>query len=101
MIKRRLLLLALWLAGAVAAAFSLAWGLAAAFAGSNRALRVAVAHDQAANAALGGSEDETISSRAGKGAQRGVWHWCVLCRLLDVLDKGHCAASIEPDEGKS
>ncbi|MCG9032692.1 hypothetical protein [Laribacter hongkongensis] len=60
---RRLTLLALWFAGLLAALFSLLWGLLAALAGSPRALRIAVAQDQAANAALGGSEDETISSR--------------------------------------
>lgn len=64
------------------------------------AWRVAVAIDQTANAATKGDEDETISSRAGKGARRGVWHWCLLCRALDWIDPGHCEANIEPDEGK-
>jgi hypothetical protein len=97
---RRLTLLALWFAGLLAALFSLLWGLAAALAGSPRALRIAVAQDQAANAALGGSEDETISSRAGKGARAGVWHWCLLCRLLDRIDPRHCQKSIEMNEGE-
>lgn len=64
------------------------------------AWRVAVAIDQAVNASTKGDEDETISSRAGKGARRGVWHWCLLCRVLDWLDPGHCEREIEPDEGK-
>ncbi|KMJ54978.1 hypothetical protein ACG97_01145 [Vogesella sp. EB] len=77
----------------------MAWALPSALVGSQRTQRVAVALDQAANAAIGGSEDETISSRAGKGARRGVWHWCLLCRVLDWLDPGHCQKSIEADEG--
>lgn len=43
--------------------------LLAALAGSNRAWKLAIGHDQLANAAFGGSEDETISSRAGEGRQ--------------------------------
>ena len=97
--KRRLVLLGLWLAATLAAVFAILWGLPAALAGSSRTLRIAVGADQTLNAALGGSEDETISSRAGKGARTGIWHWCLLCRMLDWLDPGHCQKSIEADEG--
>ncbi|MCP1289808.1 hypothetical protein NK214_06345 [Chromobacterium sp. S0633] len=96
----RLKLLLILLAGVVAGLFSVGWGLLAALACSQRAVRVAVALDQAANAAIGGSEDETVSSRAAKGARAGRWHWCILCRLLDWIDPGHCEKSIEPDEGE-
>ncbi|WP_024302210.1 hypothetical protein [Pseudogulbenkiania sp. MAI-1] len=98
--RRRLKLIALWVAALLAAGFALTWGLFAALAGSDRALRIAVAQDQAANAAIGGSEDETISSRAGKGAMKGVWHWCLLCRVLNWIDPQHCQQSLEPDEGE-
>ena len=77
--------------------------LAAAVIGSDRAWPVAVANDQALNAALvgrSGSEDETVSSRAGKAARKGKRWACVLCRLLDRLDPNHCEKAIEPDEGK-
>ena len=47
------------------------WMLIAALAGSRRAWTLAVAHDQLANAAFGGHEDETLSSRAGKAAREG------------------------------
>lgn len=60
---------------------------------------VAVALDQLANAVLCGDPDETISSRAAKAARRGRRWGCVLCRLLDALDPGHCERSLEPDEG--
>lgn len=77
--------------------------LAAAIAGSNRAWPVAVANDQTLNAALVGrmgSEDETVSSRAGKAAHNGKRWGCLLCRLLDRIDPGHCETSIEPDPGE-
>ena len=74
--------------------------LIAALAGSRRAWTLAVAHDQLANAAFGGHEDETLSSRAGKAAREGKRWACVLCRLLDRLDPNHCEKSIESDEGK-
>lgn len=64
------------------------------------AWRLAVAIDQAVNAAVKGDEDETLSSRAGKGARKGVRHWCLLCRALDLLDPGHCERAIESDEGR-
>lgn len=77
--------------------------LLAALAGSDRAWPVAVANDQTLNAALvgrPGSEDETISSRAGKARRTGRRWGCLLCRLLDKIDPRHCEKSIEPDEGE-
>ena len=86
------------------AALGNAIALAAALVGSNRSWPVTIANDQALNAALvgkAGSEDETVSSRAGKAAHAGKAWGCILCRLLDLFDKGHCRKSIEPDEGKA
>ena len=61
--------------------------------------RLAVALDQFLNVLFFlGAPDETISSRAYKASLRGK-HWgCILCRLLDVLDRGHCARAVEWDE---
>lgn len=76
--------------------------LLAALAGSDRAWPVAVANDQALNAAMvgrPGAEDETVSSRAGKAARQGKAWGCLLCRLLDRFDPGHCEKHIEEDEG--
>lgn len=76
--------------------------LISALLGSRRAWPVAVANDQALNAALvgkPGSEDETVSSRAGKAARAGKRWGCILCRLLDAVDPGHCDRNIEVDEG--
>lgn len=97
-VPSRLLLLALWLALALAMPFKLLWWLVLSLAGHERAWRVTVGEDQTYNALAGGSEDETISSRAGKAARQGK-HWgCVLCRLLDRLDPGHCERAIEKEE---
>lgn len=93
---KRLGLVALWLLCLAASVVASVWMLLAALAGSNRAWSLAIAHDQLANTAFGGNEDETISSRAGKAARSGKRWGCVLCRLLDKFDPGHCENSIEP-----
>jgi hypothetical protein len=86
--------LALWVVASVAALVSLCLGLLYLLFSPRRFWRVMLAHDQAANAAFGGSEDETISSRAGRAARRGDRWGCVLCKLLDRVDPGHCEKSI-------
>ena len=96
----RLRLVLLWLLCTLAGLLACAWMLASALAGSNRAWRLAVAHDQLVNVVFGGHEDETISSRAGKAARRGRKWGCLLCRFLDRLDPNHCEKSIEHDRGK-
>ena len=73
---------------ALAAVFSCAWLLAAALTNSPRFWRIAIALDQAANAAIGGDENLTISTRAARGRHKR--HWCLLCKLLDQVDPGHC-----------
>lgn len=55
--------------------------------------------DQLANTVMGGSPDETISSRAGKAMREGRRWGCILCQLLNWIEPDHCAKSIEPDEG--
>ncbi|MDR2882091.1 MAG: hypothetical protein LBV29_09390 [Azoarcus sp.] len=95
--------LGLWAGSFLLALLANLIAFGAALAGSNRAAPVTVANDQALNAALRGrqgSEDETISSRAGKAARRGRWWGCVLCGVLDWFDPGHCERNIEHDEGR-
>lgn len=58
-----------------------------------------IALDQFANTVMGGYPDETISSRAAKAARGGRRWGCLLCRMLDRIDRGHCEKNIEPDEG--
>lgn len=99
-IQHRMSMLTLWMLCQTVTVIASLWMLAAALAGSRRAWTLAVAHDQLANVAFGGHEDETLSSRAGKAARDGKPWACVLCRLLDRLDPNHCEKSIESDEGK-
>lgn len=91
----RAALFLLWLLCMFAAAVAGLWMLVSIVTGSRRAWTLAVAHDQLANVAFGGNEDETISSRAGRGARKGIRKWCILCRFLDWFDPNHCEKSIE------
>ena len=58
---------------------------------------ILIALDQLGNAVLGGDPDETISSRAVKNRHTLIWG--LLVKILDTLDPGHSARSIEEDEG--
>lgn len=98
--KIRSALIGLWLLCLLASVIAAVWMLLAALAGSARAWRLAVAHDQLFNAATGGDEDETISSRAAKAARKGQRWGCVLCKLLSKFDPEHCEKNIEPDRGQ-
>ena len=60
----------------------------------DRALRMAVALDQCGNAALGGSEDETISSRAWRAKQQGEPYGALAVWIIDAgFGAGHCQQS--------
>ena len=62
--------------------------------------RIVVWLDQGLNVIfLNGDPDETVSSHAGKDARKGERWACVLCKLLDKLDPGHCVRYMEADEG--
>lgn len=85
-----LAVLALWPLCAAAALLGLLWLPFAALARSDRARRIALAFDQAANAATGGSEDMTVSTRAALAELEGRTWARALCWLLDQVDPGHC-----------
>lgn len=89
----RLALVGIWLlcvaAGALAS-IQMLWSI---FVGSPRAWRLAKAFDRVGNAATGGQDTETISSRANRAvAEKRRWG-CVLCKLLDRFEKDHCKKS--------
>ena len=56
--------------------------------------------DELGNTLTLGSPDETISSRAAKARNAGKKWGCVLCKVLDWLQKDHCTNSLEPDHGQ-
>lgn len=63
--------------------------------GSDRALKMCIALDQCGNAALGGNEDETISSRCGRAQRDGLWWGNSAANLVDFFfGKNHCRDNI-------
>ena len=72
---------------------SVAQLIQAIFGSVKRSYKMAIAFDQFGNAMLGGSEDETISSRAGRAMEEGKRWGCVLCKFLDFFEKDHCMKS--------
>jgi hypothetical protein len=95
-IRQRILLAIFLGAGIVGCLIAIAWmALCIIFMPYGpRPMHIAIGFDQLANAATGGDEDETISSRAGRLRKEGKGWACVLCKVLDALDRGHCDRSI-------
>ena len=93
--KRRFLLLIFLIVGLQGVILATLWMLMCILFSPNgkRAWHIAIGFDQLANATTGGNEDETISSRAGRLKREGRGWACVLCRLLDWLQKDHCSNS--------
>lgn len=81
---------ALCLAASLYAAVRMFWCI---LVNPQRAWVMAVSHDQLANAATGGNPDETVSSRAFRAQTEGRRWGCVLCKVLDWVDKNHCRDS--------
>lgn len=94
----RLRLLTLWLLCQIAVAvvaMRMAWAIVA---NPERAWTIALAYDRLGNAAANDDTVQTVSSRAEKARRAGKRWGCWLCRLLDQIDPGHCARSIEGDD---
>jgi hypothetical protein len=76
------------------------WMLCAIVVNSNRAWKIAIGQDQACNAALGGDEDETISSRAWRNQSESKF-WNKARKFIDFLfstvEKEHCKNSYEKE----
>lgn len=53
-------------------------------------MNLLVMFDEVGNTLTGGSPNETISSRAGKAQLAGQRWGCVLCGILDKIQKDHC-----------
>lgn len=86
--------LAIALLCALAGFVAFIWLLCCAIVGNDRYWRIAIGFDQAVNAAFGGNEDITISTRAAEARDRGERWGCVLCWLLDRVDPKHCDESL-------
>ncbi len=99
-IEQKLKLILLWQLCGIAGVIALLWMFCAICAGSRRAKRIAVGFDQTANAAFGGDEDETISSRAWR--LRDDVRWSAARRLIDVAfgDEHHCLNAYMDERAK-
>lgn len=79
------------------------WMLCAIASGSNRAWKIAIGQDQACNAALGGDEDETISSRAWR-CRNDSKFWNRGYKFIDLLfsptQLEHCRKAYEKELSK-
>lgn len=93
--KARWMVLALYPLVALAAGYALLRYLLCVVRAPEKALRIAVQMDEAANVALNGRTNQTISLRAAFAWRAGRPWGCVLCKLLDAVAPGHCAAQIE------
>lgn len=88
--KTRLIMLAFFFLCQFAHVVATLWMLVAILWGSKRALAIAEGYDRVGNAVTGGLSSETISGRAARGTREGNQGWCLLCKILDYIDPGHC-----------
>jgi len=65
---------------------------------SPRYWNIALGKDQTFNAAIGGKHTETLSHRSARAQIRGDKWGCVLCKLLDYIEKDHCKKSLDANE---
>lgn len=86
--------LGIWLLCVVGALVALLVMLLQCVPGGNRFWSLARGFDQTAGCTFGGNEDVTISTRAGHARERGERWGCILCKLLDRIDPGHCDRSM-------
>jgi len=73
----------------------LVWMLGVMLSPGSRFIRIAVGLDCAASAVFGGDGMTTISKRAGLAAREGKPWGCILCSLLDKLQRNHCEDAIK------
>ena len=59
-------------------------------------LNLLILLDELVNTVTLGSPEETVSSRAAKARNEGKRWGCVLCALLNRIQKDHCDKAIEP-----
>jgi hypothetical protein len=98
-LKKRAAMLALWLVCMPLGAFSAVRMLWAAVSNPAKAFDLAKGFDLLGNVAFNGALGELISSRAGKQQRQGRRWACVLCRLLDYIERDHCEKNIQPNVG--
>ena len=94
--KKRLILLALFPLLVLGCAFSVLIYLLDALFDPANAWLIAIAIDDLGNVSLNGALGQTISSRAAHN--RGKWWGCILCKILNEVDPGHCDRALTDPE---
>ena len=92
---RALILIGVWFVSHFAHIIGSTWMLLATLTGRDRAWKIALAYDMLGNASTGGKPGEYISTRAFYASQDGRRWACILCRLLDYIQKDHCRISAD------
>jgi len=90
-VTRFLLFIGIALACQVAHLVASLWMLFAFIRSPTRYWRIVLGYDHLGNALTGGEPNELISTRANRARKEGRRWGCVLCKLLDRIDPGHCA----------
>jgi hypothetical protein len=96
----RLKLLVIWLFCMLGGFVSSLWMLFAILFGSDRAWRIAIGFDQVVNAAFGGEEDETISSRCWRYRDEIPYKILVFGINFLFKDPDHCRNSFLNEQAR-
>jgi hypothetical protein len=96
--RERLGLFVIWLV-CIGVAWVAGWRMLwAIFTNRDSAWKLAMAYDLLGNVVTNGRLGETISARAGRAQREGRPWACVLCRLLDYIERDHCAKAFQAGE---
>jgi hypothetical protein len=86
----RVRLFSIWLVCVLCVVSAFPLMLVSILVGSPRAWTIAKGFDRVGNASTGGDDSEYMSARAQRVRKEGRRWACILCRLLDKVDPGHC-----------
>lgn len=88
--------LGIWLICLACVVISVLWMFVAVFTGSPRYWPIALGIDRTGNATSGGKDTEYLSARANRARREGRRWGCLLCRLIAVVQPGHCESFDPP-----
>lgn len=91
--KTRLVVLLIYPIAMISAIVAAVFIPITALVGSERSWNMLVALDRLGNAATGGQSDQTISDRANTAWHQGKAWGCVLCKILNWIQRNHCQDS--------
>lgn len=95
---KHLFLLAVWIVCILCAFIALPYMLVCILVGSSRAWAIALGFDRVGNAMSGGIDGEYLSARANRVRKEGRRWGCILCRLVDRIQPGHCESFDTPTQ---